>query len=183
MHRFHSPSNGNGLFWYSFDIGPVHVVFYSTEHDFRPSSPQYIWLENDLRSVNRTRSPWLIVGAHRYMYSSWSFENLMKEKLQEYLEPLLYKYQVDLHLVAHLHSYERTCKVYKKQCVPDGITHVLIGMAGYNIVNLTYEPETWSVYHDIAYGYTCIRANKTHLSFYYHHSVDDKIYDHFTLEK
>lgn len=24
--RFHSPTNGNGIFWYSFDYGPVHVI-------------------------------------------------------------------------------------------------------------------------------------------------------------
>ncbi|CAF1689638.1 unnamed protein product, partial [Adineta ricciae] len=50
VHRFHSPSNGNGLFWYSFEIGPIHVVYYSTEHDFLPSSAQYDWIEKDLRS-------------------------------------------------------------------------------------------------------------------------------------
>ncbi|CAF3303126.1 unnamed protein product [Rotaria sp. Silwood2] len=58
VHRFHSPSNGNSLFWYSFDVGPVHIVYYSTEHDFRHTSPQYVWLENDLRSICSIRSPY-----------------------------------------------------------------------------------------------------------------------------
>ncbi len=54
VHRFHSPTNGNGLFWYSFDVGPVHILFFSTEHDYLPKSTQYEWIENDLRSVNRS---------------------------------------------------------------------------------------------------------------------------------
>ena len=70
VHRFHSPSNGNSLFWYSFDVGPVHVLYYSVEHDFRQNSTQYEWIEKDLRSVNRSLTPWLIVGSHRQMYTS-----------------------------------------------------------------------------------------------------------------
>ncbi|CAF2481952.1 unnamed protein product [Rotaria sp. Silwood2] len=42
VHCFHSPSNGNGLFRYSFDVGPIHIIYYSTEHDFRRSSLQYM---------------------------------------------------------------------------------------------------------------------------------------------
>ncbi|CAF4915014.1 unnamed protein product [Rotaria magnacalcarata] len=57
VRRFHSPSNGNGLFWHSFDVAPIHVIYISTEHDFCRSSIQYLWLENDLSSVNRSRTP------------------------------------------------------------------------------------------------------------------------------
>jgi hypothetical protein len=70
VRRFHSHSNGNGLFWYSFDVGPIHFVFFSGENDFHRGSPQYIWLEQDLQSVNRSRTSWLIVSSHRPMYSS-----------------------------------------------------------------------------------------------------------------
>ncbi len=38
VHRFHSPSNGNGVFWYSFDVGPIHILIFSAEHDFQTSS-------------------------------------------------------------------------------------------------------------------------------------------------
>jgi len=183
VNRFHSPSNGNSLFWYSFDIGPAHIVYYSTEHDFLPSSPQYIWFEKDLSTIDRTRTPWLIVGGHRPMYSSFVGKDLIREKLQEYIEPLLYKYHADLHLFAHIHAYERTCPVYHNECVKDGVTEVLIGMGGHDLSNGTYSHVDWSVYHDIAYGYTHIQINKTHLEFNYHHTANDKIFDHFILNK
>jgi acid phosphatase type 7 len=184
VHRFHSPSNGNGLFWYSFDVGPVHVVYYSTEHDFRRPSEQYRWLENDLRSVDRQQTPWLIVGGHRPMYSSLVGVDLIRVMLQLHVEPLLYKYHVDLNMFAHIHSYERTCPMYQQRCVSDGVTHILMGMGGHDLSYGSYLDEPWSIFHDIQFGYTHLSANRTHLNFYYYHTfADDQPADHFQLEK
>ena len=47
---------------YSFEHGPIHFVQLNTEMDFAPGSAQYAWLLGDLRTVNRTRTPWLIAG-------------------------------------------------------------------------------------------------------------------------
>jgi len=114
VHRIHSPSNGNGLFWYSFDVRPIHIIYFSTEHDFCRSSIQYAWLEQDLRSVNRSRTPWLIVGSHRLMYASirddpqdFDFIALM---LQFHLEPyyfidimlMLISLHIDIHMTEHV---------------------------------------------------------------------------------
>ena len=52
---------------YGFDYGSVHFVLMSTEHNFTQGSPQYKFLENHLASVNRTLTPWLIFGGHRYV--------------------------------------------------------------------------------------------------------------------
>ncbi|CAF3738515.1 unnamed protein product [Rotaria sordida] len=186
VHRFHSPSNGNSLFWYSFDVGPIHIVYYSTEHDFRYTSPQYTWLEKDLGSVNRSRTPWIIVGAHRQMYTSENDtigENQIKLMLQLYLEPLFYEYHVDVNLFAHRHSYERTCPMFQQKCVSDGITHVLIGMAGQNLDSGSYSTVEWSKYHDQQFGYTTIFANQTYLHLTYYHDSDDNIADEFVIEK
>ena len=42
----------------------------STEHDIRPGSRQYTWLENDLKKVDRNKTPWIVLGGHRPMYTS-----------------------------------------------------------------------------------------------------------------
>ena len=186
VHRFHSPSNGNGLFWYSFDVGPVHVVYFSTEHDFRRASIQYNWLEQDLRSVNRSRTPWLIVGGHRHMYTSEvesTEEGEIRLMLQMSLEPMFYQYHVDLNLFAHRHSYERSCSMFQGKCVSDGTTHVLIGMAGQDLDSGVYTGQTWSQYHDQQFGYTSIFANRTSLHFSYYHNDEDALADQFTLSK
>ena len=186
VRRFHSPSNGNGLFWYSFDVGPVHILYFSTEHNFLINSTQYDWIDNDLRSVNRTLTPWLIVGSHRHMYSSQydsAGENNIAANLQLHLEPLFYKYHVDLNLFAHRHSYERTCPMFQNKCVSDGVTHVLIGMAGQSLDTSKYQSVEWSKYRDIQFGYTTIYANQTYLQFTYYHDSDDQIADQFELHK
>jgi hypothetical protein len=38
-------SGGEGNFWWSVNYGNVHFTSMSTEHDYNPGSPQYIWLE------------------------------------------------------------------------------------------------------------------------------------------
>ena len=48
----------------------VHFIMMSTEHDMGKGSKQYIWLENDLKSVDRSKTPWVVLGGHRPMYTS-----------------------------------------------------------------------------------------------------------------
>ena len=110
-------------------------------------------------------------------------EEEITKNLQVHIEPLLYKYHVDLNLFGHRHSYERTCPMYQYKCVSDGVTHVLIGMAGQNLDKGTYSGAAWSKYHDQQYGYTTISANATDLHFTYYHNSDDKVADEFSLHK
>lgn len=42
---------------WSYDVGLIHFVGMSTEHDYTVGSEQYLWLEADLAGVDRT-------GAH-----------------------------------------------------------------------------------------------------------------------
>lgn len=190
-HRFVMPSTGHSLYWYSFDYGFIHFVMISTEHDFTYQSEQYSWIASDLSSVNRTRTPWIIFTGHRPMYSS---ENYMADynvslAIRQYLEPLLFKYQVDVCLWAHYHSYERTCPVFQEKCLgtpesnPGGPIHMVIGMAGAALDFAEYMNKEWSVYHDQEYGYTLAQATPTNLTFLYYHNIDNKIYDRFTITK
>ena len=58
------------LYRYSFDYGSVHFIMMSTEHNFTQGSPQYEWMENDLKNVNRSLTPWIVIAGHRPMYTS-----------------------------------------------------------------------------------------------------------------
>ena len=42
----------------------------STEHNFTQGSPQYEWMEKDLKNVNRSLTPWIVIAGHRAMYTS-----------------------------------------------------------------------------------------------------------------
>ena len=52
---------------YSFEVGGVHVTAYSTEHDL---GAQLGFLEADLAAVDRARTPWVVVIAHKPFYCS-----------------------------------------------------------------------------------------------------------------
>ena len=54
--------------WWSYEVGLIHFVGISTEHNYTIGSDQWLWLENDLKSVNRDVTPWIIFGGHRAMY-------------------------------------------------------------------------------------------------------------------
>jgi hypothetical protein len=117
-------SDGQSNFWYSYDHGMVHYVMLDTETDLGnelvgPSEPaggtenagpfgkynqQIEWLKADLVAVDRTKTPWLIVGGHRPFYSSGS-NNCANCKTA--FEEILNEYQVDLYISGHYHVYER----------------------------------------------------------------------------
>lgn len=124
--------------WWSYDVGLFHIVGMSTEHDFSKGSPQYYWLEQDLKSVDRTITPWVLFSGHRSMYvdsnfccplggleectaageactAGWDVE--VMQSLQANIEPLLYQYRVNLAFAGHFHSVERQSAVYQNQVV------------------------------------------------------------------
>ncbi|XP_064480865.1 acid phosphatase type 7-like [Ornithodoros turicata] len=122
--------------FFSFNIGPAHVIGFSTEfyffvnYGFEQIAHQYQWLEEDLKEAskpeNRARHPWIITMGHRPMYCSnndrddCTFNESIVRKglpiLHLYgLEDLFHKYGVDLELWAHEHSYERLWPVYDRK--------------------------------------------------------------------
>lgn len=132
--RFSMPGNTESL-WYSWNIGPVHIVSFSTEvyfylhYGLELVFKQYEWLQKDLeeanRPENRAQRPWIITMGHRPMYCSnadkddcTQFNSCIRTGLNTTdppapgLEDLFYRYGVDLEVWAHEHSYERLWPVY-----------------------------------------------------------------------
>lgn len=128
---------------FQFEHGPVHFIYYSTEHEFGKGSAQHKWLKGALAAVDRRRTPWLIVGGHRPIYVD-STENeganghaAVAADLRDALEEAMRDARVDLTLQGHHHSYQRTCHVYRGDCVghddegvPEAPIHIVIGNAG-----------------------------------------------------
>ncbi len=85
---------------YSFDHGPMHFLQFSTEHDFSPGSEQFAFIVNDLKSVDRRRTPWLIAGFHRPFYTDSVYGNSdtgdvgFTADIQNALERLIFQFQV-----------------------------------------------------------------------------------------
>ena len=83
------------------DHGPLHIVVFSTEHDFSPGSEQYKSLEQDLAGVDRAATPWVVVAGHRPVYAlskqyGWvEADQDVARDLRRDLEPLFLEHRVD----------------------------------------------------------------------------------------
>jgi len=69
-------SHGSGspsFFYFSFDLGLIHFAVVNANAwvyacQFWMLRGMYDWLEKDLQSVNRTKTPWVVVVSHRQSY-------------------------------------------------------------------------------------------------------------------
>jgi acid phosphatase type 7 len=173
--RFIMPNNGNKIFWWSTEIGLVHHTQISSEHDYTPGSVMYKWLENDLKSVDRKKTPWLMLHLHRPMYTSEAYEsdNRVSLLIRKSLEPLLGKYRVDAVFSGHYHAYELTCPVFDGSCRAESAGvglmkaqapfHIMVGSAGADVDNVGYYDVPWRLDAQLEYGYGRVHVhNATH---------------------
>jgi hypothetical protein len=57
--------------WFSLDAGLVHYAVIDADawtywRVYGLAGAQYLWLQHDLASVNRTKTPWVVIVSHRY---------------------------------------------------------------------------------------------------------------------
>ena len=172
FNRFLMPNDNSGSgkppFWYAFPSGPVHFVVISAEHDLREGSPQHIWLENNIATVDRCIYPWLIVMIHRPLYVAYPHKSNRKvgRHLANILEDLLLEYNVDILISGHIHSYYRSCVSlrYGKCVNSGGISHFTIGSGGKKISHveeLGDQPE-WLAEAKMKHGYGRVVVNGNH---------------------
>ena len=179
--------------YYSFNVANVHFVSINSEYYFSGTSAererQYQWLESDLRQVNRTNYPWIIVYGHRQMYASGCVgRNLESKILRDGLEDLLMKYHVDLYLCGHQHYYERMFPVYKEKFEkmadnnsyvnPKYPVHIVNGAAGCHemLTPFNYGIKNYSAVRIAHYSFGIMTFfNETHLEWEQFNSHGEKI--------
>ena len=87
--RFLMPNNGNEVFWYSFDVGNVHIAMISSEHDLSVGSPMATWLINDLENVDHSKSSWVFVCIHRPLVETEKYQGdyIVAQNYREIMYP------------------------------------------------------------------------------------------------
>lgn len=211
-----SKSAGLGNFWYSFDHGMVHYVQIDTETDLghgliAPDEPggsegedagpfsniknaQTNWLAKDLASVDRSKTPWVLVAGHRPWYiSAQNDSSDVCLECQSVFEPLFIQYGVDLVLSGHVHAYERNAPLANYAVDPAGLNnpkapwYITNGAAGhYDGLDSLLEPlPYYSVFaQDTAYGWSRITFhNCTHMTHEFVASANGTVLDSATLFK
>lgn len=149
--------------WYSLEIGPVHLISYSSEvfflQDKRYIEAQRQWLTADLEAANKNRpsTPWIIALGHRPMYCSNNNSDDCRKNdslVRLGLEDMFFKYGVDLVIQAHEHSYERLWPMYKGVVLAENYTNprapiqLITGSAGskHGVDTMMALNETWSAF-------------------------------------
>ncbi|GAA5996784.1 hypothetical protein JCM5350_007788 [Sporobolomyces pararoseus] len=154
-----SISRGLENFWYSYDYGMAHFVSLTAETDlggdlvgpieakpfnastgnvngpFGSHNQQINFLVNDLRRVNRQKTPWVIVFVHRPWYCSSGCKPNVA--WQQAFEKILYDNNVDVIMHGHVHNYEVFAPIYNGTVDPNGFNNprapmvILAGNAGH----------------------------------------------------
>lgn len=93
-------------YYFSFDYANVHISVLDQYTPYTPGSAQYIWLENDLATSTK---PWKIILLHEpgwtaYPTSGGHSNNI---NVQNFIQPLCLKHDVQFVISAHNHYYSR----------------------------------------------------------------------------
>jgi len=146
-----SPSN----LWWSRDVGPVHVVSLCSYAATRPGSLQHRWLLRDLASVDRAKTPWLVVMMHAPWYNTNRGHRGEAELMRQHMEGPLYAAGADLVLSGHVHAYERTHNVFRGHLDECGPVYLNLGDGGNreSAYMPWYMPQPpWSAFRQSTFG-------------------------------
>ncbi|MFK7806518.1 MAG: metallophosphoesterase, partial [Saprospiraceae bacterium] len=215
---FNLPANGEcggypsgNESYYSHNYANIHFISVNSwDVEHTPDSPMIQWLEDDLAD---NEMDWTIVMIHHPFYDgqkdNLSDTRYRNTKLRENMVPLFDQYEVDLVLMGHSHTYQRSYLIdghYEKSNTFDpndmgidmgdgqldgdgaykkvngkGIPYVICGTAGYALDNEDLNHPI--MYHnELTKGSGYLELNYDQLDFKYITS-DGIISDYFTIQK
>jgi hypothetical protein len=177
------------VLYYSWDAGLVHYVALSTElwfgvgpKDGKVSKKTMLaWLQKDLATVNRTKTPWVVCHGHRDIYCSTGLGDDgdcvdiggigPAGEVRKDLEPLFHEFGVDFWINGHEHSYERTYPLYRHKSVKSNVdapstVYIVTGAAGSQEMHEGFSKlaPSWSAFRSNTFGYSVLEAhNATHV--------------------
>ena len=189
-------------YFYSFDDGLVHFIALGTEDNpinayemsevdngnygdrykrrfaehYGSESPQYKWLMDDLKAVDRKKTPWVVLYTHRPIYHTSNHHRMCSKDGDWYgcavralYEKLYEQYKVDLVMSGHAHHYQRSRPMQQGKAVAageHGVVYIVCGVGGYRL-DAPFPPQStpWVAYrHSNYFGYCKFTPhNLTHL--------------------
>jgi len=171
-------SGSDSPLWYSFEAGLAHVVGLCSYCVSSKGSAQYAWLEQDLASVNRSLTPWLVVMMHVPWYTSNAHHSMEEGRhMREAMEKLIHEHKADVVFAGHMHAYERTKGVYQNRTACDAPVHIVIGDGGNHEGPSCpwYQKELpeWDAFREFSFGHGVLRlTNATHARWSWHRNHD-----------
>lgn len=177
-----------GNSYYAFTYGPARHVIVNAYADMSPGSPQYKWLQAELASIDRQKTPWVLLTMHPPIYNTFSLHHHDPQifAAREHLEPLFVQYNVNIVLTGHIHAYQRTDYVAFGNVTDTGPMHITIGAGGRkcDAPFMNEEPEEWIKARDASmYGYGRITIqNETHAEWRWIPIAPSELHDYNQLK-
>ncbi|KAF8763072.1 hypothetical protein HU200_008923 [Digitaria exilis] len=189
-HRYPTPYLAAGSsepYWYSVKLGPAHIIVLSSYSAFGKYTPQYKWLDKELKRVDRRVTPWLFVSTHVPWYNSNNFHYMEGEPMRVQFEKMVVDARVDAVFAGHVHAYERTHRysnvaynVTDGRCTPvadrRAPVYVVVGDGG-NVEGLadelTWPQPAYSAFREYSYGHAVLDIkNRTHAYYAWYRNHD-----------
>lgn len=157
-----------GNAYYAYTYGPARMIMVSSYSSMNPGSTQYKWIVQELNSVDRSVTPWVLVVLHTPLYNTFALHRHDEQifAAKKHLEPILVEHKVNMVFSGHIHAYLRTTNVVMDEVDPTGPIHITVGAGGRKCEApfSNEKPEPWVEVRDATiYGYGMFRiVNRTH---------------------
>ncbi|CAO2822603.1 unnamed protein product [Amaranthus hypochondriacus] len=173
--------------YYAIRRGPAHIIALSSYTGFIKYTPQYKWLEAELKKVDRKKTPWLIVIMHVPLYNTNTAHYMEGESMRSVYEQWFIDYKVDVVFAGHVHAYERSHRVSNTKfnisngaCNPvldeAAPIYITIGDGGNSegIAGEYISPQPqYSAFREGSFGHAILDIkNKTHAYYHWHRNQD-----------
>lgn len=182
-------SNPNPEYYYTFTYGNTQFFLFDTDHDVKPGTEVYEWLEWELA---RSTATWKIAMHHHPPFSSDTDDfgetlkggrSILGDPDLKFLPPLYEKYGVDVVFYGHIHTYERTWPILNGQPRGDkGVRYINIGGSGGDVEH-SAPTRSWftnKVKTGFHFGYVRIAENTLQFQAI---DEDGHVFDAFDLTK
>lgn len=192
LNRYTTPylaSESTNPLWYAIRRASAHIIVLSSYSPFVKYTPQYIWLEKELKKVDREKTPWLIVIMHVPMYNTNVNHYMEGESMHAVFESWFVHYRVDLIFAGHVHAYERS---YRVSNIHYNVTsgdpypildksapvYITVGDGGNQegLASRFRDPQPeFSAFREASYGHSTLEIkNRTHAVYHWNRNDDGK---------
>ncbi|CAL9224872.1 unnamed protein product [Arabidopsis halleri] len=192
LQRYTTPylaSKGSSPLWYAVRRASAHIIVLSSYSPFVKYTPQWHWLSEELKRVDREKTPWLIVLMHVPIYNSNEAHFMEGESMRAVFEEWFVGHKVDVIFAGHVHAYERSYRISNVRYnvssgdrfpVPDksAPVYITVGDGGNQegLAGRFREPQPdYSAYREASYGHSTLEIkNRTHAIYHWNRNDDGK---------
>ncbi|KAB2618565.1 bifunctional purple acid phosphatase 26-like [Pyrus ussuriensis x Pyrus communis] len=190
LQRYATPylaSGSSNPLWYAIRRASAHIIVLSSYSPFVKYTPQWMWLEAELKRVDREKTPWLIVLMHVPIYNSNEAHYMEGESMRAVFESWFVQYKVDVVFAGHVHAYERSYRFSNIQYnvtsgyqypVPDksAPVYITVGDGGNQegLAGRFRDPQpNYSAFREASYGHSTLELiNRTHALYHWNRNDD-----------